>query len=134
MKLYKTGIVGESHYQRAIKGCVAGDRIKVCHEPDNPYDGLALRVDTAYGETIGYIAKSSWIRDAIHAEGRGIAGTIASINRGDSGLLGVVLDVTLTDDDVAERSYQKSEPPNDNELGKRVVKSLWQTLVGKKNR
>jgi hypothetical protein len=79
-------------------------------EPTNPFDSLALRVETRRGEVIGYIPKSSWLRAAIHEEGRGCASTIASIAAGGAGLLGVVIDVTLCDDDLPLREYQQTEP------------------------
>ncbi|SNS53770.1 HIRAN domain-containing protein [Sphingomonas laterariae] len=104
-KLYPVGIVGERNYQSAIKRCRQGERVYICHEPDNPYDDLALKVETGGGQTIGYIARTSWLRDAIHEEGRGCTATILSIAAGDAGALGVVLNVALSDDDVRERSY-----------------------------
>jgi hypothetical protein len=86
----------------------------ICHEPDNPYDELALRVDNDRGEIIGYIAKDSWLRGAIHDEGKGCVATIKSIGTGSEGLLGVVLDVTLANDAILVRSAQtgvgKSSP------------------------
>ncbi len=108
MKVYQLGIVGESNYQDAICQCIEGERVYVCHEPDNPYDDLALKVETAGGRTIGYVAKSSWLRRAIHDEGRGVTCTIRSLGRGDGDIVGVVLDVTLTDDDIRERAYGDS--------------------------
>ncbi|ARS29054.1 HIRAN domain-containing protein [Sphingomonas sp. KC8] len=105
-KIYPVGVVGERNYQASIGRCRAGERVYICHEPDNPYDDMALKVETAGGETIGYIARSSWLRDAIHEQGRGATATIFNIAAGDTGLLGVVLHVTLTDDDIRERSYE----------------------------
>jgi hypothetical protein len=93
-KIYPVELVGESNYQDAIRRCQAGDTVSIRHEADNRYDGLALVVETAAGATIGYIAKSSWLRDAIHEQGRDTASTIRSIH-GEGDLLGVVLDVTL---------------------------------------
>lgn len=104
-KIYPVGIVGERNYQESIGHCCAGERVYICHEPDNPYDDMALKVETAGGRTIGYIARSSWLRDAIHEQGRGATATISNIATGDTGLLGVVLNVTLSDDDIRERSY-----------------------------
>lgn len=105
MKVYPLGLVGESHCQDAITQCFAGERVYVCHELGNPFDEMALKVETAGGAKLGYIAKSSWLRGAIHEEGRGVTAVIKSIERVEGGQMGVVLDVTLTDDDIRQRYY-----------------------------
>jgi len=105
VKVYPVPVVGEAKYQMAISLCREGEPVRICHETGNPFDELALRVETSEGETIGYIAKSSWLREAIHDQGRGTAASIRSINSGGEGMLGVVLDVTLTDDAVLDRRY-----------------------------
>lgn len=105
-KLYPLGIVGEQNYQAAIKRCSPGQAVNICHEVDNPHDGLALKVETADGQTIGYIPKSSWLRRAIHEEGRGAISTIKSIEAGTAGVLGVVISVALSHDDIEERVYE----------------------------
>lgn len=109
MKVYPLGIVGERNYQDAIVRCEQGEPVKICAEPDNPYDALALRVDSCRRETIGYIPKSSWLRDAVHEQGRGVTATIMDIKAGDGDFFGVVLAVTLTDDDVPERPYSTAK-------------------------
>lgn len=106
-KVYNLGVVGESNYQRQIAQCRVGERMYVCHEPSNPYDDMALRVDTEEGQTVGYVPKNSWLRDAIHEQGRGVTATIASITGEGKGHRGVVLSVTLSDDDVPVRDYGK---------------------------
>lgn len=107
MRLYPVGLVGESHFRIAISACHTGMRVYICHEHDNPYDDLALRVDTADGLTIGYIPRSNWLREAIHEEGRGATCTISSLNPAPGGNIGVVLDATLTDDDIPIRDYRR---------------------------
>lgn len=84
---YPFGIVGEASYQPAIRRCATGQRVLVLHERNNPYDDFALIVVTGDGETIGYIPKSSWLRDAIHEEGKGCAATIMSIDRAGASIL-----------------------------------------------
>lgn len=111
MKIYPLGLVGESNYQSAIKRTNAGEVARIFHETGNPYDKLALRVENDIGEVIGYIARTSWLRDAVHEQGRGCAATIKEVHFGPDGLAGVVLDVTLTDDPIFERQYQKSPTP-----------------------
>lgn len=106
-KVYNLGVVGESKYQRQIARCHVGERMYICHEPTNPYDDKALRVDTEEGQTVGYIPKSSWLREAIHEEGRGVTAIIADITGKGREHRGVVLSVTLSDDDVPERTYGK---------------------------
>lgn len=112
MKVYPLNIVGESHYQDAIAQCHIGERVAICHEPDNPYDDRALRVENDIGQVIGYIPKSSWLREAIHEEGRGVAATIKSIGPTPKDILGVIIDVTLTDDLVYERQHGIAERPS----------------------
>jgi hypothetical protein len=110
MKLYSVGIVGETNYQTEISRTSPGERAWICFEEGNPYDSQALRVENACGKTIGYIARSSWLRDAIFDQGRGVTATIKDIARAPGGALGVVLDVTLTDDDLPHRTYGRSGP------------------------
>lgn len=109
MKIYPIGLVGESQYQAAIAGCEAGELVRVCHEVGNPHDELALRCETREGTVIGYIARSSWLRRAIHEDGRGCAATIKNIASTENGMLGVVIDVTVTDDLVPERTFSARE-------------------------
>ncbi len=106
MKIYPLGLVGESNYQRAIRDTYVGGVVRVCHEIDNPFDELALRVENGSGQVIGYIPKTSWLRDAIFGSGRGCAATVREITKGGNGMLGVVINVTLTDDVIHERKYQ----------------------------
>ena len=117
MKIYPVGLVGESNYQRAISETYVASKVLICHEIGNPHDELALRVENVDGKVIGYISRNSWLRDAIFGSGRGCAATIREVTKGANGTLGVVINVTLTDDDIPERTYQpesrKSTPsPN----------------------
>lgn len=105
MKTYPLGLVGERNYQAAIALCRAGDIVEICREAGNPHDDRALRVEDLLGRTIGYIARDSWLRDRIHDEGRGCSATIKSIGAKDIGLLGVVLNVALTEEQIPERVY-----------------------------
>jgi hypothetical protein len=112
MKVYTVGIVGESNYQAAVRGCSEGEKVLICHEPDNPFDDLALRVETVAGDVIGYIPKDNWLRGAIHDEGRGCAATIKFVGDNGYGVYGVRLYVTLTDDLVPSRSYSGEAKPS----------------------
>lgn len=106
-KTYPVGIVGEASYQTSIGRCSAGQRVHIVHEPDNPYDKLALAVVTADGLTIGYVARESWLRDAVHEEGSGCEAAIKEISSAGPGKLGIVLDVRLCDDDIAVRTFNR---------------------------
>lgn len=107
MKIYPVGLVGESQYQSEIRNCSEGEPVRICHETGNPHDELALRCETRDGTVIGYIARSSWVRRALHEEGRGCAATIKSIASAGDGLFGVVIDVTLTDDPLLQRPFAR---------------------------
>lgn len=103
---YKVGLVGESNYQDAIRGCKPGQRADVLHELGNPYDLDALVVTVGRGAKLGYIPKSSWLRDAIHEEEQGCSARIAAVNSGEDGALGVVIEVSLNNEGVEQCEYR----------------------------
>ncbi len=105
MKIYPLGLVGESNYQAAIADTYVGGVVRICHELGNPYDELALRAENGAGQIIGYVPRNSWLRDAIFGSGRGVAATVREITGGNGQSLGVVINVTLTDDEIPERNY-----------------------------
>lgn len=107
LKVYPVGLTGESNYQEGIARTHPGEVARVFHEHDNPYDSRALRVENNIGDILGYIPKGSWLQRAVHDDGLGLAATIKSISDGNgSGMFGVVLDVTLTDDPVFTRDFK----------------------------
>lgn len=108
---YPEGIVGESFYQDAIARCRAGDVVKLCLEPDNPHDPLAIAVRTMSGEKIGHIARTSWLRDAIHRDGQGVSAFILSMH-GDPGMRGVVLRVSLDGTPLEKQPYRARAQPS----------------------
>ena len=110
-KVYPVGIVGEQNYQDSIGTCLPGERVYVCIEYGNPYDADALKVETAGGRTIGYIARDHWLRDAIHERGLGCVATIKAITGAGHDIRGVVIDVTVTDDELRERDYVPPSSP-----------------------
>jgi hypothetical protein len=79
LKQYFLGIVGEASYQPVIRQCAPGQRVHIVRETENPYDNEALAVTTDGGDTLGYIARDCWLRDAVHEEGRGCEATINEI-------------------------------------------------------
>ena len=107
---YRVGLVGESHYQAAIRASRVGERVQICHERGNPHDAGALVVKSRAGETIGYVPRSSWLREAIVEEDRGVAARIDTIGSGGAGLLGVVLHVELNEDPVPRSKYGPAPP------------------------
>jgi len=128
VKVYPLGLAGERNYQQAIRNCRQGEPARIFHEHDNPHDSLALRVENDAGDVIGYVPRESWLRHAIHEEGRGCAASIKSIANGGGSILGVVIDVTLTDDPVFERNYQQPSPlhePKGNDALVRFMKALF---------
>lgn len=118
-KVYPLGLVGESNFQPAIRKARAGEPVLICHEPENSHDPNALRVETTAGAVLGYIAKDSWLRDAIFVSKRGCVASIKSI-AGNPGKLGVVIDVLLTDAELTRRgeSPQQAASSPSNPMGR----------------
>lgn len=102
---YHVGLVGERSYQPAINACGAGEAVMLAHEPDNPYDEEAIAAFCPRGRKIGYLARSSWVREAIHEEGKGCAATIATLHKTEGGPIGVVLLVDLNGPAVEQRAF-----------------------------
>lgn len=96
-KGYPVGIVGESHYQPAVRQLREGQAICLVPEPTNRYDPKAIKVCTEAGQTIGYIAKDSFVQRLIHKERKSCSAVVQSINRTESAksMLGVVIYVTI---------------------------------------
>lgn len=105
-KAYPVGIVGESKYQPAIKRCHEGERVNLVLESGNPHDEKAIAVVSSRGETIGYIGRDSFVRSAVHTQGKWPTASIKSISAGAKGQLGVVINVDLEgDDELAARRF-----------------------------
>jgi hypothetical protein len=123
-RTYPLGIVGESNYQGAIERCSPGQAVDVLHEPDNPYDDLALAV-VVHGQTIGYIPRECWLQEAIHEEGKGCTASIKSIDRADVGYLAVVLDVSLNADGVRQRAFSREVGRPSRQSSSPAVRKSW---------
>lgn len=105
-------LVGVSHYQAALERCSAGQPVRIIHEPDNPHDAMALRVDSLAGETIGYLPRRSPVHIAIHQDGRGASAVIDSLGWSRSCLLGATLSMAICDDVITIAShFQNRSPP-----------------------
>lgn len=63
-----------SSRQAALRGCGAGERLRLVREPDNPYDDEAVAVFRATGEQLGYVTErannevSVWLDDGVRVE------------------------------------------------------------------
>lgn len=104
-------VVGVSHYQKALEQCRPGQPIRLVHEPDNPHDEMALKVETLEGAAIGYLRRRSRLHVAILECGRGVSGVIASIGYGRACLIGATVSLAFCDDEVLVRSYYPDLPP-----------------------
>lgn len=95
-------VVGESHYQEALRKLAGGERRKhttaqlIC-ESDNPHDKLSVRVEIG-GQTIGHLSSNDARahRALLQAGGQGgaIVELPAVIVTGSSNVCGVYLSVT----------------------------------------
>lgn len=103
-KAYPVAIVGERNYQDAIAAIGEGEDVVLFHEPDNPYDDRAIAV-VCHGDTIGYLARDSWLHAALLAESKPLSARVHRINRGDDGQIGVTLEVSLAGEPLRERRY-----------------------------
>jgi len=99
MGTYTLSIVGESHYQDAIRPCRQGDRVILKREPENPHDENAVAVFRENGEQIGYLSRdhAEWVARVID-EGKEVEAKIKRILGGtrDKPTRGVVIDVDTT--------------------------------------
>lgn len=116
-ELVFTRVAGVSHYQDALSRCVPGEPVRFVHEPDNPYDQMAIRIETVLGETIGYVPRASPIHRLVHERGRGIAGVIDSVGLSRACLLGARVSMSITDDPVRPASYYPDRPAPEEPQG-----------------
>lgn len=94
-KGYPVPLVGEQHYQDAIRHCSPGQPVTLYHEVGNPHDDDAIVAISAGGAKIGYVPRDSFVQEVVHDQGRGCAATILSVAPGSRGFDEVVLDVTV---------------------------------------
>ena len=109
--MFHLRLVGVSHFQEALSRTAQGEPVRFIHEPDNPHDETAIRVDNSSGETIGYAPRNSWVHRAVHEQGRGVTGAVASIGMSRACLLGVMVTIALCDDEPAVKSYYPDRRP-----------------------
>jgi len=120
MGTYTLSIVGESHYQDAIRRCRQGDRVILKREPENPHDEKAVAVLREDGETIGYLSRDNavWVARVMD-EGKQVEAKIKRILGGttDKPTPGVVIDVDTT--------------PLKTEKPQAETKGFWKGLFGR---
>ena len=99
---FRLAVVGESHdnedgtsRQQIIRGCRAGEPIRLVLEPYNPYDKRAVKVCRQSGEQVGYLPRGHGLFKKIK-DGR-VSAAIDGIHGGTPGKpsVGVVLAVTV---------------------------------------
>lgn len=93
-RTYSVGLVGESHYQTAIRRCGPGDPVSLVHEPTNRFDNRAIAAKVM-GQVIGYLPRDGWATAVLLDERKNIDGRIASIEQSGGGMLGVVVTVSI---------------------------------------
>lgn len=108
MAKYSIPLVGEQLYQHVVHTLSVGDPVKIVHEPDNPYDRLALAVRTENDETIGYLTRACFIRELVHEEGKSCHATVEAIKDDERGhgFLHVTIAAVKCTDPVQQRPYQ----------------------------
>jgi single-stranded-DNA-specific exonuclease len=99
MGTYTVHVVGESHYQDAVRRCRKGDRLVLKREPENPYDKNAVAVLRENGDLIGYLARDNaeWVARVMDG-GKRVEAKVKRIIGGtrDKPSRGVVIDVDTT--------------------------------------
>jgi len=99
-------LVGEQHCAEAIAGCRRGDVALVWHEADNPDDDGALAVTDEQGRLLGYVPRYSFLRQAIHDDGKGCEARLRQIGPGVRGFNEVRIAVVLDDSEIQKRRYE----------------------------
>ena len=127
MGRYPVPLVGEKHYQPAIKASNVGDVVHFEPEPNNPHDPKAVLVTNGTGNVLGYLPRDGWLTRLIVDEGGMPLAQIKSINgHGRGKLLGVVLEVATAGENLAQSRNAQHSPSN----GKGAVKALSSLISG----
>ena len=94
MGVYSAGLAGESKYQWAIGALRVGQRVLLVPEPENPFDGEAVKCTSEGGHTLGYVPRGSWLQRCVN-EGQAVSARVLEISGGtqDKPTRGVVLEV-----------------------------------------
>lgn len=92
--IYSAGLVGEQHYQAAVRRCRAGEPVVLQPEPENPHDSRAIAARSSSGGRLGYLPRESWIHRVMLDEGRIVSARIKALDQR-NGFQQVVLDVAV---------------------------------------
>lgn len=106
--VYPVGLVGEQHYQDAVRRCAPGDEVVLLTEVGNPHDKHAIVVVDRSGQTLGYIPKDNWLYAAVNLERKGATARVKSSGIGQNGFLNVVIEPVLNRAMLGERRYVRS--------------------------
>lgn len=107
-KTYPVGIVGESNYQDAIEFLRTGEIVKLWHEPGNPFDSRAIAVAASDGDTIGYIPRDFWLREALLDEGKPVIARVMRLAKGPKAI-GVTIEVALAGVPLGKRPFKPAK-------------------------
>lgn len=91
-KAYPCGVVGEQHYQGAVRNTHVGTFVDLALEPDNRFDPEAVVVLNAHGQRIGYLARDNFAREWV-LNGEEVAALVLAVEMRE--FLNVVLVVCL---------------------------------------
>lgn len=104
---YPVGIVGEASYQDAIEFLTEGEIVELWHEPANPYDKRAIAVAASDGDTIGYLPRDLWLRDAVLKEGKPVTARVMRLAKG-AKVTGVTIEVALAGMGIRQRPFKRA--------------------------
>ena len=103
---YMVGLVGEEHHAAAVADLRPGIAIALQLEPGNPHDSSAIAAVDGRGRVIGYIARESWLREAVYGAGAGFVARVLAVEAGSRGFREVVLEVEPDERPLRERRYR----------------------------
>lgn len=110
-KVYLVPVVGESHFQEAVRATCVGDYVDLLIE-ENPHakSGRAVRVDNIDGDTVGYVGEDNWLFRAIIEEGMGALAKVKGVT-GDPA--GIVLEAQLNEEPLPAVAFKgrRQKPP-----------------------
>lgn len=107
---YPIPLVGEQYYQPAVIKCRAGDIVDICIEQGNPHDELAVVARRrSGGETIGYIARDSFVQGVVHDQGRSIVAAVLANRPNPRGFMEIVLQGAVYDEPAPTVRYRPGE-------------------------
>ncbi len=123
-KRYSVGLVGELHYQGAVRRARPGDGVTLALQPDNPHDRNAIVALDRHGDILGYVARENFLQRLVHEEGRGASATVMKVVEEAQGRnLGIVLEVEIDDMDLPTVGYRERETVKGR--GAKVDFKLW---------